>query len=268
VVAATALGFGGAQWYRHNAAPAPGLHFDNRALSFPGQAEMHALTGSAWTPNPTTEIDVHVVNDGTTTLRLFGGSLSGSGFTGGTLTPDSSTLAPGQAGSLHGKVTLRCFSDAAEHPTEGLAATVMTMTDGDIPRAVRLTTGGARIDGQIVTHLCHGIRSAADVSTQVVTSNGATVVQATLHNITGQPIAVSLASISQSITGKDPSHFETIPAGASITLTLTTDESCDTTMSSDGIGSYDVFVKTLTGGYRMQTQEWLPQDPRLSTVCR
>jgi hypothetical protein len=232
---------------------------------------MEARTGTAWTTTPTTEVVVNVVNDSAYSVALHGGSLTGSGFTDGALTPDEATLAPGQAGTLHGELTLDCYSDQANNPTQPVVAAIQAASLNGPEATTRLTFGDASFAGEMVRQLCSALHNAVDVSTKAVTIGGGVAVQAIVHNVTGQPLEVN---VMPSINMNDrPATLETIDPGSMITFTLTKAEACDTgavtspTLDSGIIAMYTVYVKALTGGYEMGLRQLLPSDPRLSALC-
>lgn len=153
----------------------PNLNFDGRAITFPTLSETHSHVGAAWTPRPTVDFVVHVVNDDTRSVDLLGGSAGGFLFSGGTLTPDDRTLAPGRSGALHGSIAPVCGSDAVDRSNRGFVVTIRAKTAGlGIPRTVRLELGDAEYNRSLVDRACGGIRLPVDVTTRVVTANGTT----------------------------------------------------------------------------------------------
>lgn len=264
----TALGFGGAYWYRHSSAGAtPDLNFDNRALTFPGRAAVHALAGAAWTLTPSTEVVVHVVNDGAYPVNLDGGSLSGEGFSGGSLTPDESILAPGQAGTLHGLVTLDCTVAGGNEPPRALVAAIQTSTAGGLDSTVRLELkAGSFTD--LGSSLCTALPNPLDVLTHVVPANGGGVeVQVVAHNITSRPIEASV----QAGIAAQPAGFRTIPPGATTVFELTTSEVCYYAPKPDipgaeAIRQYAVSMKTVSGDYDLTANKSL-DDPLVTAAC-
>lgn len=268
-VLATGLGFGGATWLRQTGAiSAPNLNFDSRAITFPALSETRAHVGAAWTPTPTVEVVVHIVNDGTRSVDLLGGSAAGFNFSSATLTPDTKTLAPGQAGTLHGSIKVTCASALTEKTNQGFAVAVRAKSGLGIPRTVRLELGDADFDSSLMNKACSGVRLPIDITTRVVTSGGTTAVQAIVHNVTAQELA---ANIVEDLN--KPPQLDTIAPRATSTFTLTTDEACFRTPTEVGgddpevVKTYNLFVKTVTGSYATTVMLDLPDDPRLSALC-
>jgi hypothetical protein len=263
------------------------LHFDNQAITAPGQAQMMALTGAAWSVTPATTLILHVVNDGSMTLQLHNGTLSGTRLSNGTLTPDGSgVLAPGQHGTLTAHVTVSCVnapSDLAENtPTRPLTANIPVSTQHGPTSIVQLVSGSTQDDLYIASQLCTDLPVPLTISfleIPGITGSGITVpgitglgitpltgsaIQITVHNITAQPI---LFAPELSFQPVNTAKMQKIAGRATIVLDIPLSQICPTPSLAYVSPSAGLYMSTVNGSYQTSHQVAINTDPQLSAAC-
>lgn len=285
VAAAALLGFGiGAvtepsakQTAQHYLSTDFNLHFDNQPITAPGQAQMAKLAGAAWSVSPGTTLVVHVVNDGSATVRLHNGTLSGTRIATGTLVPDGTgVLAPGRRGTLTARVTLSCTNSPADTPkssatTQPLIANIPFSTDSGRSSAVQLVSGSPQDDLYIASQLCAGLPTPLAVSFKDVPGTaveGGEVIQVTVHNITGQPMRYT-PEFGFLPVGAIPE--QTIAAGTTIEVDIPLSQICTAPGNPPGQPpvslSVGLYMSTLDGAYQTTHQAGIDTDPRVAAVC-
>ena len=285
VAAAALLGFGiGAvaepaakQTAQHYLGTDFDLHFDNQPITAPGQIQMARLDGAAWSITPVTALVVHVVNDGTTTLTLHRGTLSGTRFSTGTLVPDGTgVLAPGQRGTLTAQVTVSCNNSIAATPkssatTRPLTANIPFSADGGKSSSVQLVSGSPQDDLYIASQLCAGLPTPLAISFKDVPGTaieGGEVIQVTVHNITGQPMRYT-PEFGFLPVGAIPE--QTIAAGATIEVDIPLSQICTAPGNPPGQPpvslSVGLYMSTMDGAYQTTHQAGIDTDPRVAAVC-
>lgn len=249
-----------------------GLHLDSRPITDPDLARVHALSGPAWSNALATTLVVHVVNDGSATLRLRGGTLTGSYFTASRLTPaGGAVLAPGQSGALTANVTMACDVEASASPGQvvhPLVADVSVSAGGAAADQVRLTVGDKSTDVLIVGQTCLA-RPVPLASSYVITQDGAPahdlVLRVTFHNPTALPFVAGVA-FSDSIAG--PASTQAVGPGATVVITVPVAAMCAATKQI-GAASPDLVIYQATPdrGYHQSMDNALGQDPRIMAAC-
>jgi hypothetical protein len=253
------------------------LHFDNQPITAPGQIQMAKLAGAAWSVSPATTLIVHVINDGSTTLRLHTGTLSGTRISHGTLIPDGTgVLAPGQRGTLTAQITVSCTNSlanaaknsAATHP---LTAVIPLSADGGKSSTVQLVSGTPQDDLYIASQLCAGLPTPLVFSFQDVPGTeveGGEKIQITVHNITGQPMQYApefgflpVGAIAE----------QTIAAGATVLVDIPLSQICTAPGHPPGQPpvslSVGLSMSTVNGEYQTTHQAGIDKDPLVAAVC-
>jgi len=248
------------------------LHFDNQPITAPGQAQMAGLVGAAWSISPVTTLTVHVVNDGSTALRLHNGTLSGARISRGTLVPDGSgVLAPGQHGTLTARVAVSCANaptDAVEGPTaRPLTADIPVSTATGPATVVQLISGSTQDDLYIASQLCAGLPTPLTMSIQEipgVAAQGGPSIQITVHNITDQRMRYSPELMFQPV---DIDDMQTIAAGATVVINIPLAQICPTSSQVYISPTAGLYMSTMDGSYQTSHAVDINTDPRLSAAC-
>jgi hypothetical protein len=248
-----------------------GLHLGNQPITAPGQAQMAKLTGAAWSDSPTTTLVVHVVNDGSKTLHLHTGTLSGQHLSHGALVPDGTgVLAPGQSGTLTAQVAVTCGTSSGT-AVEGSAAQPLT---ADIPvnagsgpsSTVQLVAGNGPDDLYIATQLCAGLPPPLAVSFKNIigpNAQGGGAIQITVHNITEQSIRFVPEFGFQTV---NTAKMQALAAGATTVVDLPLTQVCSAAGQSAYAPSVGVYMLTVDGSYQTGYEESIGTNPQVS-VC-
>lgn len=245
------------------------LGFGNQPVTAPGQAQMARLTGAAWSVTPTTPLVVHVVNDGSTTLHLRTGTLSGQHISHGTLVPDGTgVLAPGQAGTLTAQVTLECNSKPADSvvgtAVQPLTASIPVVSGSDPVRTVQLVSGTKQDDLYIASQLCGGLPPPLTVAFQnapAAAAAGGQEIEVTVHNMTGQQMRYLPEFGFQSV---DIAEMQVIGPGATVVAVVPLAQICDAIGQEASSPTIGLYMATMDGSYQTSTVQSLsknPQDP-------
>lgn len=248
-----------------------GLHLGNQPITAPGQAQMAKLTGAAWSESPVTTLVVHVVNDGSKTLHLRTGTLSGQHLSHGTLVPDGTgVLAPGQSGTLTARITVACGTTSGT-AVEGSAAQPLT---ADIPvsagggptSTVRLVSGNGPDDLYIAAQLCAGLPPPLAVTFKNIigpNAQGGGAIRITVHNITEQTIRFVPQFGFQSV---NTATAQALAAGATTVVDLPLAQVCSAAGQSAYAPSVGVYMLTIDGSYQTGYEEDIDTNPQAS-VC-
>ena len=233
---------------------------------------MAKLSGAAWSVSPVTTLVVHVVNDGSMTLHLHTGTLSGQRIARGALVPDGTgVLAPGQAGTLTAKVTLSCGSTPADavqtSAVQPLTADIPVSTQNGPTSDVRLISGSKQDDLYVASQLCSGLPPPLMFSVQDIagtTAQGGGVIRITVHNVSGQPIRYAPEFGFQSV--QDTSKIQVIAAGATVVIDVPLSQICSTPGQLLGVSSVELYISTLDGSYQTGYEKGKDMNPHVS-VC-
>ncbi|HEV2634824.1 MAG TPA: hypothetical protein VGX23_06725 [Actinocrinis sp.] len=248
------------------------LHLGSQPITAPGQAQLAKLAGAAWSVSPVTPLIVHVVNDGSTTLHLHAGALSGQHISRGALIPDGSgVLAPGQAGTLTAQVALDCSSrptDIGENTASTsvpLVASIPVNSDSGPTADVQLTAGTRQDALYIALQLCTGLPAPLTVSVQDLPGTAPLFnksIRIVLHNITSQAMLYSTQ-----FGPRNPgtvAKTQTIAAGATITVDEPLTQICFAPTQSPTAPSVEVSTSTLDGSYQTTLEQAIEAAPEAS----
>jgi len=249
------------------------LHFDNQPITAPGLARMSALAGAAWSVSPVTTLVVHVVNDGSMTLSLHSGTLSGKRISNGTLVPvGTGVLAPGQRGTLNAQVTLSCTNtpaDAVESPAaiRPLTADIPVSTDGGPTSIVQLVSGSPQDDLYIAAQLCAGLPAPLAFSFQKVPGTapqGGAAIQLTVHNITDQTMRYAPELSFQPV---DTAEMKTIAPRATVAINIPLAQICPTPSEAYISPSAGLYMSTVNGSYQASLEVAIESNRLLAQAC-